>query len=55
MAKIRHIAIFSDDPANLAEFYADVFKMKINGRSKEGCRVAPSLASRSGQRVQHRA
>ncbi len=36
MAKMRHIAIFSDDPANLAEFYADVFKMKINGRSKEG-------------------
>ena len=36
MARIRHIAIFSDDPANLAEFYADVFKMKINGKSKEG-------------------
>lgn len=36
MAKICHIAIFSDDPANLAEFYADVFHMKINGRSKEG-------------------
>ncbi len=36
MAKIRHIAIFSDDPQNLAEFYADVFQMKINGKSKEG-------------------
>ena len=36
MAKIRHIAIFSDDPGKLAEFYADVFEMKINGRSKEG-------------------
>ena len=36
MAKIRHIAIFSDDPASLAEFYADVFAMKINGKSKEG-------------------
>jgi predicted enzyme related to lactoylglutathione lyase len=36
MAKIRHIAIFSDDPANLAEFYADVFEMKIQGKSKEG-------------------
>jgi len=36
MAKIRHIAIFSDDPANLAQFYADVFDMKIQGKSKEG-------------------
>ena len=36
MAKIRHIAIFSDDPSKLAEFYADVFDMKINGKSKEG-------------------
>ena len=36
MARIRHIAIFSDDPANLAEFYADVFGMKINGKSNEG-------------------
>jgi predicted enzyme related to lactoylglutathione lyase len=36
MAKIRHIAIFSDDTANLAKFYADVFEMKINGQSNEG-------------------
>ena len=36
MARIRHIAIFSDDPANLAEFYADVFGMKINGSSNQG-------------------
>lgn len=36
MAKIRHIAIFSDDPANLAEFYAGVFGMTINGKSGEG-------------------
>src|SRR5690242_2480964 len=36
MARIRHIAIFSDDPANLAEFYADVFNMKINGKSNQG-------------------
>jgi len=33
MARIRHIAIFSDDPANLAEFYVDVFGMKITGTS----------------------
>ena len=25
MAKIRHIAIFSDDPERLAEFYSDVY------------------------------
>jgi predicted enzyme related to lactoylglutathione lyase len=36
MARIRHIAIFSDDPANLAEFYADVFGMKVNGKSNQG-------------------
>lgn len=36
MARIRHIAIFSDDPANLAEFYADVFGMKVNGSSNQG-------------------
>ena len=36
MARIRHIAIFSDDPSNLAEFYADVFGMTINGKSNEG-------------------
>ena len=36
MARIRHIAIFSDDPANLAEFYADVFNMKVNGKSNQG-------------------
>src|SRR5579862_2913443 len=36
VAKIRHIAIFSEDPAALAEFYADVFDMKIQGKSDEG-------------------
>jgi predicted enzyme related to lactoylglutathione lyase len=36
MARIRHIAIFSDDPANLADFYADVFGMKVNGKSNQG-------------------
>ena len=36
MARIRHIAIFSDDPSNLADFYSDVFGMKVNGKSKEG-------------------
>jgi predicted enzyme related to lactoylglutathione lyase len=36
MARIRHIAVFSDDPSNLADFYVDVFGMKVNGKSKEG-------------------
>ena len=31
MARIKHIAIFSDDPPKLAEFYRDVFGMKITG------------------------
>ena len=34
MAKIRHIAIFSDNPAKLAEFYVDVYGMKITGESQ---------------------
>ena len=29
MAKIRHIAIFTDDPDELAKFYVDVFGMQI--------------------------
>ena len=29
MAKIRHIAIFTPDPAALAKFYVDVFGMQI--------------------------
>jgi catechol 2,3-dioxygenase-like lactoylglutathione lyase family enzyme len=33
MARIRHIAVFSDDPEHLAEFYVDVFGMEIKGRS----------------------
>jgi catechol 2,3-dioxygenase-like lactoylglutathione lyase family enzyme len=33
MAKIRHIAIFSDNPENLAKFYVNVFGMEIKGRS----------------------
>jgi len=33
MAKIRHIAIFSDDPENLSKFYADVFGFRVKGRS----------------------
>src|ERR1700722_11439285 len=35
MARIRHIAIFSDDPENLAKFYVDVFGMEIKGRSDD--------------------
>lgn len=34
MAKIRHIAIFSDNPARLAKFYVDVYGMKITGESQ---------------------
>ena len=34
MAKIKHIAIFSENPAKLAEFYKDVFGMKIPGESQ---------------------
>jgi len=34
MAKIKHIAIFSDNPAKLAEFYTDCFGMKITGQSQ---------------------
>ena len=33
-ASIRHIAIFSDDPARLAKFYVDVFGLKITGESQ---------------------
>jgi hypothetical protein len=35
MAKIRHIAIFSDDPVNLSKFYVNVFGMQEKGRSKD--------------------
>lgn len=34
MARIRHIALFSDDPEHLAKFYVDVFGMTINGKSE---------------------
>ncbi len=34
MAKIQHIAIFSENPAKLAEFYVEVFGMKITGESQ---------------------
>jgi hypothetical protein len=36
MAQIRHIAIFSEDPTKLANYYADVFGMKITGVGKNG-------------------
>jgi catechol 2,3-dioxygenase-like lactoylglutathione lyase family enzyme len=35
MAKIRHIAIFTDDANELAEFYRDVFGMTIRKSTKE--------------------
>jgi catechol 2,3-dioxygenase-like lactoylglutathione lyase family enzyme len=31
MAKIKHIAIFSDDPEKLAKFYNEVFGLEIKG------------------------
>ena len=34
MARIQHIAIFSDDPEKLAEFYSEVYGMQVSGRSK---------------------
>ena len=34
MAKIRHLAFFSDNPEKLAEFYTDVFGMEIKARGK---------------------
>jgi len=37
MARIRHLAIFSDDPEKLAEFYTDIYGMKVTGRSKAMC------------------
>ncbi len=33
MAQIRHIAIIAKDPEKLGEFYADIYGMKITGRS----------------------
>jgi catechol 2,3-dioxygenase-like lactoylglutathione lyase family enzyme len=33
MAKIRHLAIISEDPEKLAEFYVDIYGMEITGRS----------------------
>jgi predicted enzyme related to lactoylglutathione lyase len=32
--KIKHIAIFSDDPAKLSKFYVDVFGLEITGSSQ---------------------
>jgi catechol 2,3-dioxygenase-like lactoylglutathione lyase family enzyme len=32
LAKIRHIAIFTDDPERLAEFYVDCFGMTVTQR-----------------------
>jgi catechol 2,3-dioxygenase-like lactoylglutathione lyase family enzyme len=33
MARIKHMAIFSDDPEELAKFYVEVFGMELKGRS----------------------
>jgi predicted enzyme related to lactoylglutathione lyase len=35
MAKIRHLAIRTEDPGKLASFYMDVFEMQILHKSKE--------------------
>jgi len=34
MAKIRHIAIFAEDPKTLADFYVRIYGMKITGESQ---------------------
>lgn len=34
MAKIKHIAIFSDNPKQLADFYTRIYGMKITGESQ---------------------
>jgi catechol 2,3-dioxygenase-like lactoylglutathione lyase family enzyme len=36
MARIRHIAIFSDDPEHLAKFYVEVFGMTVKGKTEGG-------------------
>ena len=36
MPKIRHLAIKTKNPARLAEFYADVFDMKVINQEKSG-------------------
>jgi catechol 2,3-dioxygenase-like lactoylglutathione lyase family enzyme len=36
MPKIRHLAIKTKDPARLAEFYSQVFDMKIINQEKSG-------------------
>lgn len=36
MALIKHIAIATDDPKRLAEYYADVFGLKITGHGSHG-------------------
>ena len=32
--KIKHLAIFSDDPARLAKFYSEVFGLRVTGESQ---------------------
>jgi catechol 2,3-dioxygenase-like lactoylglutathione lyase family enzyme len=36
MAKIRHIAIITTDPARLADFYEQVFDMEVQHRAENG-------------------
>ena len=36
MAKIRHIAIFSENPTNLAKFYGDIYGMRVTGTDELG-------------------
>ncbi len=36
MAKIRHIAIVTTDPARLADFYEKVFDMEVQHRAENG-------------------
>ena len=37
MARIKHIALSTDDPAKTAEFYKDVFGLKEVGQARTGC------------------
>jgi predicted enzyme related to lactoylglutathione lyase len=37
MAKIRHIAIFSDNPTKLAQFYGTVYGIRVTGTDDIGC------------------
>lgn len=57
MAEIRHLAILTDDPQKLAEFYIDVFGLKITGTGFYGAvwltdgHIDLALIKRDGDRA----